>query len=103
MMNLVYGAVIMGSLVISLFFLNFWRRVRDRFFLFFSFAFLLLAVNWLVLILAGDASDVRSYGYLTRLVAFLLIIVAIIDKNRSSRSASELSQVGPDGSRSGSV
>lgn len=87
MMNLVYGAIIMGSIVVSLFFLNFWRRVRDRFFLFFSLAFLLLAVNWLVLVLAGAASDVRSYGYLTRLLAFLLIIVAIVDKNRSKSEA----------------
>jgi peptidoglycan/LPS O-acetylase OafA/YrhL len=103
MTNLVYGAVIMGSLVISLFFLNFWRRVRDRFFLFISFAFLLLAVNWLILILAGEASDVRSYGYLTRLIAFLLIIVAIVDKNRSRRKPSELSQLRPDRPRPGSV
>lgn len=87
MANLVYGAIIMGSFVIFLFFLNFWRRVRDRFFLFFSFAFLLLAVNWLILVLAGEASDVRSYGYLTRLMAFLLIIVAIVDKNRSRSEA----------------
>lgn len=86
MTNLLYGATIMGSLVIALFFLNFWRRVRDRFFLFFAFAFLLLAVNWLVLVVAGEASDARSYGYLTRLMAFLLIIVAVVDKNKS-RSA----------------
>ena len=83
MTNLLYGAIIMGGIVISLFFLNFWRRVHDRFFLFFSFAFLLLAVNWLILVLAGEASDVRSYGYLTRLMAFLLIIVAVVDKNRA--------------------
>jgi len=85
MNNLIYGAIIMGSIVISLFFLNFWRRVRDRFFLFFSLAFFLLAVNWLILVLAGEASDARSYGYLTRLMAFLLIIVAVIDKNRSRK------------------
>jgi len=87
MTDLVYGAIIMGSLVIVLFFLNFWRRVRDRFFLFFSLAFLLLGLNWFVLVLAGEASDVRSYGYLTRLMAFLLIIVAVIDKNRSRKDA----------------
>lgn len=87
MRNLVYGAIIMGTIVISLFFLNFWRRVRDAFFLFFSFAFLLLAVNWLVLVVAGEGSDVRSYGYLTRLTAFLLIILAVVNKNRSRKDA----------------
>jgi hypothetical protein len=87
MNNLIYGAIIMGSIVISLFFLNFWRRVCDRFFLFFSLAFFLLAVNWLILVLAGEASDIRSYGYLTRLTAFLLIIVAVVDKNTSRKNA----------------
>jgi len=87
MRDLIYGAIIMGSIVISLFFLNFWRRVRDRFFLFFAFAFLLLAVNWLILVVAGEATDVRSYGYLTRLMAFLLIIVAAVDKNSSRKHA----------------
>lgn len=87
MTNLLYSASIMGGIVISLFFLSFWRRVRDRFFLFFAFAFLLLAVNWLILVVAGEASDIRSYGYLTRLMAFLLIIVAIIDKNRARNDA----------------
>lgn len=88
MTSLVYGAVIMGSLVIAFFFLSFWRRTRDRFFLFFSLAFLLLALNWLILVLAGEASDVRSYGYLTRLLGFGFIIIAVVDKNRSSRKHS---------------
>lgn len=86
MTSLVYGAVIMGSLLVALFFLNFWRRMRDRFFLFFALAFILLALNWLILVLAGEASDVRSYGYLTRLLGFLFIIIAVVDKNRSSRT-----------------
>lgn len=87
MNNLIYGAIIMGSLVISLFFLDFWRRLRDQFFLFFSLAFLLLAINWFIVVVAGEASDVRSYGYLTRLMAFLLIIVAVVNKNRSAKGA----------------
>ncbi len=85
MTNLIYGGVIMGSLVSALFFLSFWRRLRDRFFLFFSLAFLLLALNWLILVLAGEASDIRSYGYLTRLLGFVFIIIAVVDKNRGSR------------------
>jgi peptidoglycan/LPS O-acetylase OafA/YrhL len=85
MTSLVYGAVIMGSLVIAFFFLRSWRRLRDRFFLFFSLAFLLLALNWLILVLAGEASDIRSYGYLTRLLGFAFIIIAVVDKNRSTR------------------
>ena len=83
MPNIIYGAVIMASLAAALFFLNFWYRMRDRFFLFFALAFVLLALNWLILVIFGEASDGRSYGYLTRLIAFLVIIGAVIDKNRT--------------------
>ena len=85
MLNVIHGAVIMASLCATLFFINFWYRMRDRFFMFFAVAFALLALNWTLLVIFGEASDGRSYGYLTRLAAFLLIIAAVIDKNRSQQ------------------
>ena len=42
------GAISMGFLVISLFFLRFWKRSGDRLFIFFSLAFLLLLVERIV-------------------------------------------------------
>lgn len=79
--------VLLGSLIAScffaaVFFLRFWRRTRDRFHLFFSSAMLLLAVNWAAV--AGTTADgePRSEIYLARLLAFVLILVAIIDRNR---------------------
>lgn len=76
------GAVSMGLLVISLFFLRFWRETRDRLFLFFAAAFLLLLVERLT----REAFDIRTEWspaiYLIRLTAFVMIIVAIYDKNR---------------------
>jgi hypothetical protein len=76
------GAICMGFLVISLFFLRFWRTTRDRLFLFFASAFGLLLCERVV----RAALDLRTEWipavYLFRLVAFGLILCAVIDKNR---------------------
>ena len=82
--TLVSGAMVMGYLVAGLFFLRFWRDTRDRLFAIFAGAFWLLAVQRGVLTVAvhqGEEGSVGIYGL--RLVAFLLILYAIIDKNRS--------------------
>jgi hypothetical protein len=82
--TLVSGAMVMGYLVAGLFFLRFWRDTRDRLFAIFAGAFWLLAVQRGVLTVVvhqGDEGSVGIYGL--RLVAFLLILYAIIDKNRT--------------------
>ena len=72
----------MGFLVISLFFVRFWKMTRDRLFLFFSLAFgLLLTVR------VGRAAfeiqtEFTAAVYMFRLVAFGLILFAVFDKNR---------------------
>ena len=79
------GAVTMGALVASLFFLRFWRRTSDRFFLAFAVAFFLLALNQALARWLGAADERIGYTYLLRVVAFALILAAIIDKNFSRR------------------
>ena len=74
-----------GALVAGLFFFRFWRETHDRLFAFFGTAFWLLALSWTLLGLFSPAEEMRPYIYAIRLVAFLLIIVGIIDKNRASR------------------
>ncbi|HKS25499.1 MAG TPA: DUF5985 family protein [Thermoanaerobaculia bacterium] len=72
------GALTMGYAVAGLFFLRFWRDSHDRLFAFFSAAFWILAVQRTVVTLwhVGEAI------YLFRALAFILIIIAIVDKNR---------------------
>jgi peptidoglycan/LPS O-acetylase OafA/YrhL len=79
------GAVTMGFLVACLFFLRFWRRTSDRFFLAFALAFFLLAVNQALAQWMGAADERVGYTYLLRVIAFVLILIAIADKNLSSR------------------
>jgi hypothetical protein len=73
-----------GALVAGLLFLRFWRDSGDRLFAFFGTAFTLMAVSWSLLGLFSPTEETRPYVYALRLAAFLLIIVAIIDKNRDA-------------------
>lgn len=79
------GAVTLGYLVASLFFVRFWRKTSDRFFLAFAAAFFLMALNQALAQWIGAADERVGYTYLLRVLAFVLILVAIVDKNLSSR------------------
>ena len=78
------GALAMASWVVGLLFLRDWRRTRDRLFARFALAFWVLSLNWITLAVVDPSHETRHYFYLFRLVAFLLIIWAVIDKNRAS-------------------
>jgi len=83
MAHFLIGATAMGLYIAGLFFLRFWRDTRDRLFLIFAGAFWMLAVTRTCLGWAFDDSvEVRSQIYWIRFGAFLLILIAIIDKNR---------------------
>lgn len=76
------GAIAMGFAIAALFFLKFWRRTREVLFLAFSGSFLLLAVNQALLTLSGIPIEERSWLYLLRLAAFMLILAAMWWQNR---------------------
>ncbi len=78
------GATMALCFTAALFFFGFWRESRDRLFAIFALAFAIFGVNRLLLAAIDDASEGRTYVYLSRALAFMLIIVAIVDKNRAS-------------------
>jgi uncharacterized membrane protein HdeD (DUF308 family) len=110
MEHFIMGAIAMASAVVALFFVRFWRDTGDRLFAMFALAFLLLGITRIGLAMSQEApaitvaaaneavdnvapaneaegklSDVeesQTHWYWVRLVAFLLIVVAIADKNR---------------------
>lgn len=82
MEQFIMGATAMGSGVIALFFLRFWNKTGDRLFALFAVAFLLLGITRLGLALSADLSEGHTLWYWVRLAAFLVIILAIVDKNR---------------------
>lgn len=78
------GALTILSFTAALFFAISWRRSGDRFFFIFALAFALLGGERLILgVLNLPESPLLSI-YLIRLIGFLLIIIAIVDKNRST-------------------
>ncbi|HSF57543.1 MAG TPA: DUF5985 family protein [Candidatus Binatia bacterium] len=90
-MNLVLlGAIAMASLVAGLFFLRFWKDTRDRFFLFFSVSFFVEGLNRFALAMTSDPNEGRPFFYFVRFLSFLLILIAIIDKNMSSKDRNRL-------------
>lgn len=76
------GIIFALSCVAGLFFLRFWRKTHDRFFAFFSAAFWLMALHRVVVLMTRDSNEHVVGAYLIRLLAFVLILVAIVDKNR---------------------
>ena len=81
---LLSGAIVMGYAVAGLFFMRFWRETRDRLFLIFACAFWILGLQRLALALSRNMVEDDTGLYLVRLFAFLLILGAIVDKNRST-------------------
>jgi hypothetical protein len=80
---LILGAVAMASSIAALFFLRFWRRTHDTLFLLFALAFAVDALTRIALGLDSVGSEQEPLFYLARLVTFVLILAAIIHKNRS--------------------
>ena len=82
MENFIMGAIAMASGVVALFFLKFWFETRDRLFAMFALAFLLLGITRVGLATSLQDLEPQTGWYWMRLAAFLLILLAIVDKNR---------------------
>lgn len=79
------GVIAMGFAVCAAFFLRFWGRTSDALFLVFALAFALLALAQGLTTLLGLPHEERSWIYLLRLLAFVMIIVAVAAKNLGKR------------------
>lgn len=82
----VAGAMCAGHVVAGLFFLRFWTRTRDRLFAAFALAFCLMAANQAVAGFSRYEHAESSAAYLLRLAAFVVIIIAVLSKNRTTPS-----------------
>ncbi len=110
MEHFIMGAIAMASAVVALFFFRFWRDTGDRLFAMFALAFLLLGITRIGLAMSQetpvaaeaaahdvvdpdardgnakapspDVEESQTHWYWVRFAAFLMIVVAIADKNR---------------------
>lgn len=85
MNDFVAGAIVVLCGVAALHFWNFHRHTGDRLFALFALAFAALGVSFLFLAAGDGESEFRPHVFLVRLAAFLLIIAAIVEKNRRVR------------------
>ena len=81
MTDLFTGAICMGSILIALFFLRFWRDSGDRFFLYFAASFFIEGLHRLYSALHDAGGEDSPLHYLIRLLAYGLILWAILEKN----------------------
>ena len=81
MIDFLAGATALGYSVAAVFFLRFWRTTRDRLFLAFAAGFGLLACNQVLAALLEAGDERTPFVYSLRVLGFLLILWAIIDKN----------------------
>jgi hypothetical protein len=77
------GAIMLAAVVIAMLFWECLTRTHDRLFGFFAVAFLLLGLERVGVEFFSE--NPHSLIYLVRLVAFVLILYAILDKNRGEK------------------
>jgi uncharacterized membrane protein HdeD (DUF308 family) len=78
------GVIVTASLTAGAFFLRFWRQTRDTLFLAFAAAFIIEGLNRISFLFVERPNEGSPAIYLVRLIAFLLILAAIVRKNRGS-------------------
>jgi hypothetical protein len=67
--------------VAAVFFLRYWKSSRDRFFLWFAFSFALEGLNRASMTATGQLTEASPLHYTIRAISFVLIVVAILQKN----------------------
>ena len=82
MAEMLIGAIAACAFIIGVFFLRFWRSSGDSFFLLFAAAFWLEGGLRVFLYRIAGGDEASPLYYIVRLVAYSLIIVAIVAKNR---------------------
>lgn len=85
MLSFTWGAVAAMSMVAAVLFLRFWAESRDRLFAGLAAGFAVLSANYVALAWLRPDDETRHLVYLVRLLAFSLMLVAVIDKNLRHR------------------
>jgi len=68
-------------LIAALFFFRFWNRTKDSLFTNFGIAFVLFAISQAISLALDMPHDDKTWVYLLRLTAVILLLVAIVRKN----------------------
>ena len=80
------GVIATASFTAGLFFLRFWKTTRDRLFLAFAAFFFIEALNRMVLLCFDRPNEGSPWNYLIRLLALMILLFAILEKNYGRHS-----------------
>jgi len=81
------GAIALANFLVSLFFLRFWRRTHDRFFLYFALSFGMEGINRAISGWTQVLYEDTPIYYLIRFLSYSLILLAIWQKNRPAKTS----------------
>jgi uncharacterized membrane protein HdeD (DUF308 family) len=76
------GVIVTSSLTAGAFFLKFWKQTRDLLFLGFGAAFIIEGVNRAAFLFLDSPNEGNPVIYTIRLFSYVVILAAIINKNR---------------------
>jgi hypothetical protein len=79
----VSGGTAIAAFVIALFLFRYWRDTLDLLFLMFAGGFFTLGISRVILAFLDEDDEGRLLVYGLRLIAFTLILAAIVYKNRT--------------------
>lgn len=79
------GVIATTSLTAGIFFLKFWRKTHDSFFLAFAASFIIEGLNRAAVVFESKPYEGSTWTYIVRLLSFLLILFAILNKNYGRR------------------
>jgi hypothetical protein len=82
---LLLGGISVASLVAGLYFLRYWLSTRDRFFLYLTSSFWIEGANRIYTGLTASWNEDSPIQYAIRVLSYLLILLAIWEKNRPRR------------------
>lgn len=77
------GVIVISSLTAGAFFMKFWRQTQDSLFLGFGAAFIIESINRLAFLFVEQPNEGNPLIYTVRLFSYLLILAAIVNKNRA--------------------
>lgn len=79
------GIIVTASLTAGVYFMKFWRRTGDQLFLAFAAAFIIEGLNRIGFLFVNVPNEGSPIIYTVRFLAFLMILAAIVRKNRVRR------------------
>lgn len=69
----------------GIFFLKFWKKTKERFFLAFALACWALSIERIAMLIESKNNETSAWVYLFRLVAFFLVFLAVYHANQQKR------------------